>query len=47
VVEIGDGLLADPGLDVAWCSTPVLLSWSPVPAETPKVSTAEAEQVEP
>lgn len=33
-VEIGDGLLADAALDVAWCSTPVMLARVALPSDT-------------
>lgn|GEM_PF-3840661 len=30
-VEVGDGLLADPVLDVTWCSTPITVSRAVLP----------------
>jgi hypothetical protein len=32
-VEIGDGLIADPRVEVAWCSTPVTLTRAAVPTD--------------
>jgi hypothetical protein len=39
-LEIGDGLLADPEIDVAWCSTPVTLSRTPAATADPPVMQA-------
>lgn len=33
-VEIGDGLIADPHIEVAWCSTPVNLTRAVMPEDT-------------
>lgn len=43
VLEIGDGLLADPDIDVAWCSTPVTLSRTRAAAEPSLMDTQDEE----